>query len=321
MTEAGKGVGAMALACTIWGLSPLYYKLLTQVPSLELLSHRTLWSLVFFGVLLAMQGRLALVPRLLASGALPVVTLAAVMISVNWFLFIHSVQIGKTVEASLGYYIFPLVAVMIGMIAFGERLSRGQGLAVGLALGAVVVLTLGLGVAPWISLALAFTFGVYGLVKKRLSVGPVVSVTAEILVLSPLAALWLLVVHGGDMVEFGRPGGWFGRDLQTSALLAFSGVLTAGPLILFSYATRRISMATVGLVQYLNPTLQFLCAVLVFAEPFTRWHGLAFAMIWAALAVYSWESLRIDRRIRNSVQPSAAHNRSVSAGTSGTSVK
>lgn len=302
----------MACACTIWGLSPLYYKLLVQVPPLEVLGHRTLWSALFFGLVLMGQGRLGLVPQLLRGRRLLVVAFAAVMISANWFLFIWSVQIGHTVEASLGYYIFPLVAVLIGMAVFGERLSRGQGIAVALAGIAVAVLTLGLGVAPWIALALATTFGIYGLIKKQLAAGPVVSVTAEVLVLAPLAAGWLLGIHSGAWQEFGRAGAVFGQDVQTSVLLAFSGVLTAGPLILFSYASKRVTMATLGLVQYLNPTLQFFCATLVFAEAFTRWHAAAFALIWAALALYSYESLRQDR---------AARNRASRAAMSGTSVK
>ncbi|MDZ4095446.1 MAG: EamA family transporter RarD [Paracoccaceae bacterium] len=312
MGDQQKGVLAMACACTVWGLSPLYYKLLAHVPPLEVLSHRTLWSALFFGLVLTGQGRLHLLPHLLRGRGLPIVAFAAVMISANWFLFIWSVQIGHTVEASLGYYIFPLVAVLIGVLVFGERLSRGQGLAVGLAVLAVLVLTVGLGVAPWIALALATTFGLYGLIKKRLAAGPVVSVTAEVLVLSPLAIGWLWGVQSGAWDEFGRPGGFFGQDAATSGLLAFSGVLTAGPLILFSYASRRVTMATLGLVQYLNPTLQFLCATLVFAEPFTRWHAVAFLLIWLALALYSWETLRQDR---------AARSRVASVATSGTAAK
>ena len=312
MRESAKGVMAMAAACTVWGLSPIYYKLLAEVPPLEVLSHRTLWSALLFALVLAAQGRLGLVPAALRGRGLAVVALAAVLISANWFLFIFSVQIGHTVEASLGYYIFPLVAVVIGMVVFGERLSRGQGLAVALAAVAVAVLTAGLGVAPWIALALATTFGLYGLIKKRLAAGPVVSVTAEVLVLTPLALIWLIGLHSGAWVEFARPGAWFGQSLGTSVMLAFSGVITAGPLILFSYAARRVSMATLGLVQYLNPSLQFVCATLIFAEPFTRWHGIAFSLIWAALTLYSWESLRQDR---------AARSRGVSAATSGTAVK
>ncbi len=312
MIDRTKGVLAMAAASTIWGLSPLYYKLIAEVPPLEVLSHRTLWSLLFFALVLALQGRLAEVPKLLRGYQLLVVGFAAVMISANWFMFILAVQTGHAVQASLGYYIFPLFAVVTGFLVFGERLSLAQGIAVGLAALAVVVLTLGLGVAPWLSLMLAATFAIYGLIKKRIDAGPVVSVAAEVLLLSPFALVWLAVVHSGMVVEIaGRSGGWFGRDWQISLLLAFSGVLTGGPLVLFSYASRRISMASLGLTQYLNPTLQFLCATLVFKEPFTHWHLVAFGLIWTALAIYSIEALRQDRAARRAL---------ANVGTSGTVV-
>lgn len=291
MSEAAKGILAMVVACTVWGLSALFYKLLVHVPPLEILAHRTLWSLVFFAAVLLVQGRLAILFRSLSSwrsGAL--LGFGALMISTNWFFYISSVQIGKVIEASMAYYIFPLASVLLGRIIFGERLGRTQVLAVGLAALGVVVLTLGLGVAPWIALVMAFTFGLYGVAKKVLTVGPVVSVTAEVLLLSPIAMLVLWQVHSAGQ-------GAFGADAGDSVLLALSGLLTAIPLILFSYATRRVSLATVGLVQYLNPTLQFLCATLIFREPFSFWHSVAFGMIWLALALYTAAGLRQDRRV------------------------
>jgi len=168
-------------------------------------------------------------------------------------------------------------------------------------------MTAGLGVAPWIAVILGVTFGLYGLIKRRLAAGPVVSVTAEVAVLAPLAAIWLGLVHLGLAPEV-RPGAWFGRDAWTTLLLAASGALTAGPLILFSYASRRITLATLGLTQYLNPTLQFICAVAIFGEPLTGWHALAFGAIWVALAIYSgaaWVQERASRRTASSVGTSA----------------
>jgi chloramphenicol-sensitive protein RarD len=322
MTEPMKGVLAMLTACTVWGLSALYYKMLAHVPPLEVLSHRTLWSLIFFSGVLVVQGRLRLMPELLRGGGLWPVGLAALMISANWFMFIYSVQAGHTVEASLGYYIFPLVAVLIGMVAFKERLRPLQTVAVLLALLAVIVLTIGLGVTPWIALALAGTFGFYGMIKKRISAGPVVSVSAEVLVLAPIAILCLGVFHSGTGDFAGQEAGWFGRDALTSGLLAFSGPLTAVPLMLFSYASRRVTMATLGLVQYINPTLQFLCATLFFAEPFTLWHQIAFALIWIALALFSWHSFQADRAMRRGkAQANAALKLAASVGTSGTTLK
>jgi chloramphenicol-sensitive protein RarD len=305
MTEAGKGVAALIAACTVWGLSGLYYKLLAHVPPIEILAHRTIWSLVFFTLVLLAQGRLMQLRAALATPrAIGIVIFAALMISTNWFVFILSIQIGKATEASLGYYLFPLVAVGIGRVIFGERLSRIQAVAVGLAAIAVTVLTLGLGAAPWIALVLSISFGLYGLVKKRLSAGPVVSVTAEVLVLSPIALIVLILAHRGD-------GGAFGADIADSLMLMFAGVLTAGPLMLFSYASKRVRMGTVGLVQYINPTLQFLVAVMIFSEPFSSWHLIAFALIWAALALYSASSVALER---------AARKARVSASTVSTTV-
>ncbi len=292
MSPQTQGLFAMIGACTIWGLSPLYYKVLVDIPSLELLAHRTLWSLVVFAAILGVQGRLGRVRDALAERrARFVVVIAALMITVNWFLFIVSVQIDRVVETSLGYYIFPLVAVLLGVVILRERLRALQWIAVGLATLAVVQLTIGLGAAPWISLTLAVTFGLYSLIKKRLTVGPMVSVTAEVLMLAPPAIAYLIWHHAMGQ-------GVFGTDAVTSLLLVFSGVLTALPLILFSAAAQRVPMATLGLLQYINPTLQFLCAVIVFAEPFTLWHQIAFGLIWAALALYSASALWGDRRAR-----------------------
>lgn len=316
MTEAGKGVLAMAAAALVWGLSPIYYKALAQVPPIEVLSHRTVWSAAFFAAVLLARGQFGAVRRLIGSREVGVVLLAALMISCNWFLFILSIQIGLATEASLGYYIFPIVAVVIGVVIFHERLDRLQAVAAGLATFAVALLTYGLGVPPWIALTLAITFGIYSLVKKRLSADPIVSVTAEVLILTPLALIWLVGVGTGVLSEAGRPGGHFlghnpGDGAQTMLLLMASGLITGGPLILFAYATQRASLATVGLVQYLNPTLQFLCAVAVFGEPFTRWHVVAFALIWVAVLLYSVASFRNER---------AARSAAASAGTSGTVV-
>lgn len=306
MTQNQSGILALVGACTVWGLSPLYYKLLAHIPPLEVLSHRTLWSFVFFALVLLVQGRLGMLRVALGSvRSILVIGFAALMISANWFFFILSIQIGKATEASLGYYIFPLVAVLIGVVVFRERLGRAQIVAVALALGAVLVLTIGLGVAPWIALTLSVSFGLYGLVKKRLSVGPVVSVTAEVLLLTPIALTVLaLTWHGGHPA--------YGVNWRDTGLLMFSGPLTATPLILFSAATKRVSMVTVGLVQYLNPTLQFLCAVLVFGEPFGPWHAIAFGLIWTALAIYSLGTIRQD---------SAARRASRAASGVGTTVR
>jgi chloramphenicol-sensitive protein RarD len=300
MSETVKGVLAMVAACIVWGLSPLFYKLLAEVPPLEVLSHRTLWSFLIFGLVLLVQGRLGMLRAALGNWRhLVVIALAGALISLNWFVFILSIQIGHTVEASLGYYVFPLVAVALGFLALGERLDRLKSLAVLIAVLAVVVLTLGLGAAPWIALILSGSFGLYGLIKKSLDLGPVVSVTGEVLLLLPLAIVWLWGVNFAGWTGFvGRSGGFFGPSAGVTALLMLSGLMTATPLILFSYATRRLALATVGLIQYINPTLQFLVATLVFQEVLTIWHAITFALIWIALALYSIAGLRQERSLR-----------------------
>ena len=304
MSEAGKGILAIVLACTIWGLATLYYKALAMVPPLEMLAHRTVWTFVFFGILLAVQGRLGAVGTLLRGPLRGRVMLAAGIVAVNWGLFIWAIQSGHAVQASLGYYIFPLVTVVLGVLVLGERLTRGQGVAVGLAAGAVIFLTYGLRVAPWVALALAFSFAPYMLIKKQMAAGAAVSVTTEVMLLLPLALIWLALAHGGVV-----GGGWFGRDAFATVMLPLSGLITGGPLILFSWGAQRVRLSTLGLVQYLNPTLQAVTAVLVFREPFTGWHGVAFGLIWCGLALYSLEGWRQER---------AARSAATSAGTSGT---
>ncbi len=322
MSEAGKGIVAIVAACTIWGLATLYYKAMVHVPPLEVLAHRTVWTFGFFGLLVLAQGRFRAVLALIRGPGRGRVWLAAAIVAVNWGLFIWAIQAGHAVEASLGYYIFPLVTVLLGVIVLGERLTRGQGVAVVLAAGAVGVLTYGLGVAPYVALALAGTFAPYMLIKKQMAAPAAVSVTAEVMVLVPLALIWLALLHGGWLAGgmgggvLGAgvlgAGGWFGRDVFSTVMLPVTGVITGGPLILFSWGAQRVRLATLGLVQYLNPTLQAVVAVAVFGEAFTGWHLVAFALIWGALAIYSLEGWRQDR---------AARSRSTSAGTSGTVAK
>lgn len=289
MTDSTKGVLAMILACSIWGVSGIYYAQLRHVPPLEILCYRSLWSLAFFALVLGVQGRLSEVRAALSNPRqVATILIAAVMIAANWFGFIYAISSGQGLEASLGYYIFPLVAVIIGKLVFTERLRPAQWFAVGLAALGVSVLTFGLGVAPWLALWLASTFGVYGMLKKQLPLGPVVSVTSEVLLLAPLAIAWIMLKGTGA-------GAGGGNDLGTHVLLALSGPLTALPLVLFSFAARRVRMSTVGLVQYLNPSLQFASAAIALGEVVTTWHMIAFPIIWTGLIVYTVSLWRQDR--------------------------
>ena len=281
MNRTAQGILAILAACVIWGLSPLYYNFLTMVPPLELLAQRTLWSFLFFALVLGLQGRFsALIHALGNRGHVITLFAAACAIAVNWYFFIYSVQINRVSEASLGYFIFPLVAVVFGLIVFKEKLSALQWVAVALAVFAVLILTYGLGVAPWLALVLSLSFGTYSVLKKRLDLSPVISVTLEVMLLLPLTVPYLLIQNLPIQDSTDSWQIWF--------LLMGSGPLTATPLILFSYATRRISMSTVGIMQYINPSIKFLVALLIFAEPMTDWHFGAFSIIWVAVVIYSW---------------------------------
>ena len=286
MSEAQKGILAVLASGLIWGFSPIYYKLLTHVPPIELLAHRVLWSVIFFVFLLGFQRRLgALRTAITTRRSVAILFLGACLIGVNWYIFIWSIQVEKATEASLGYFIFPLVVVTMGWIGFGERLSWLQNIAIALTAAAVILMTVSKGLFPWIALVIAFSFSLYGYVKKTILTGPVVSVTAEVLLLVPLAVTVLYFVHRGGAGSFGKAG-------FDTLLLMVSGPLTATPLIFFSYAAKRISMATLGLANYLNPTIQFFCAIVIFNEPINSVQFFSFAMIWLALALYSLEGFR-----------------------------
>ena len=274
------------MACIIWGFAPIYYKLLSHVPPFELLAHRTIWSfLFFFAVLIYNRKVVELWNAIFVSrGDRAVVMISSVLIAINWFFFIFAIQTNNATEASLGYFIMPLVTVVWGLIIFKEKLSHTQWFAFLLAAVAVLILTVGLASAPWIALTLAVSFSFYAVLKKGLEISPMVSVTAEVFILIPVAFLLILYFHQGQ-------GGSFGKDLSTSFLLALSGPLTAAPLILFSYGALRVKLSTAGILQYINPSLQFFCAAVIFLEPLSIWHMISFPIIWIALGIYSWSGV------------------------------
>ena len=285
MTEPRKGAVAMVLASIIWGLSAIYYKQLSDTPPLEVLCHRTLWSVIVFIFILRLQDRLQDLKLVFQNKKLILGLLwAAAMISINWFFFIWSVHNDRATEASFGYYIFPLVAVLFGLIFFKEQLSLMKWCSVFLAIFAVTTLAISQNILPFVALVLSVTFGIYGALKKQISLGPVLSVTTEVILLLPLAIAFLLYWHSSGF-------GSFGKDIETTSLLIFSGPMTAVPLMLFSYAARRVQMTSLGIIQYLNPSLQFLVAVFIFAEPFGASQGIAFGLIWLALFIYTLASL------------------------------
>ena len=285
MTEPRKGAVAMVLASIIWGLSAIYYKQLSGIPPLEVLCHRTLWSVIVFIFILRLQDRLQDLKLVFLNKKLILgLFWAAAMISINWFFFIWSVHNDRATEASFVYYIFPLVAVLFGLIFFKEQLSLMKWCSVFLAIFAVTTLAISQNILPFVALVLSVTFGIYGALKKQINLGPVLSVTTEVILLLPLAITFLLYWHSSG-------SGSFGKDIETTSLLIFSGPMTAVPLMLFSYAARRVQMTSLGIIQYLNPSLQFLVAVFIFAEPFGVSQGIAFGLIWLALFIYTLASL------------------------------
>ncbi|MFM7483576.1 MAG: EamA family transporter RarD [Burkholderiaceae bacterium] len=286
-----RGVIAAASAFTLWGVFPLYLRLLQQVPSLEILSHRVLWSVVLLMGLLAIRRQwdwLALVraqPRILITFAT-----SALMVATNWVVYIWSVNHDHIVDASLGYFITPLFNVLFG-IGLGERLRLTQWVAVGLAACGVLWLTVSEGGVPWIGLVIAVTFSLYGLLRKTAALGALEGLSMETMLLLPAAGLFLLLPDAGSSHAFGS-------NVTLSLLLMAAGPVTAIPLLMFAYGARRIPLSLVGLLQYIGPSIQLLLGVWLYHEPFAGAKLTGFAMIWLGLAVYSGEALLRGWRLR-----------------------
>ena len=289
-TRTGSAFAIAAFAS--WGLSPIYFKLLRHVPPVEVLAHRVLWSVLFGALFVGFTKAWPAVRAALGSPpTVRALALTAALVSTNWLIYIYAVVNDQVMSTSLGYYINPLVNVLLGMLFLGERLGRGRLLAVALAAAGTMSLAFELGGLPWISLALAFSFGFYGLIRKRLGLPPMAALFVETLLIAPLAlfALGWFAARG----EFS-----FGSDTRTTLLLVLAGPVTLLPLLWFAEAARRLPLITVGFFQYLAPTLTFLLATLVYAEPFTAAWAVTFALIWSGLAVFTIDSLRTREQLR-----------------------
>jgi chloramphenicol-sensitive protein RarD len=283
------GIGAYG----IWGLFPLYWPLLEPAGAVEILAHRMAWSLVAVALALVVVRRWAWIPALLRQPRkLGLIALAASVITLNWGVYIWAVNAGHVVESSLGYFINPLVTIAMGVVLLKERLRPAQWAAVGIAFAAVVVLAVGYGRPPWISLVLAFSFATYGLVKKKVNLGGLESLGAETAMLFLPAVGYLVWLGSTGKAAFGTAG------VGHMALLASTGLVTAVPLVCFGAAAIRVPLSTLGLLQYLAPVFQFLVGVLYFREamPPERWAG--FALVWLALTLLTWDALRTARRTR-----------------------
>jgi chloramphenicol-sensitive protein RarD len=280
--RSGRGLAAAATAFTIWGLFPVYLHPLREVAALQVIAHRVTWSCLFIFTWLALRGELGRVSATLARPALLApLTLTALLISCNWLVYVWSVTHGHIVESSLGYYINPLVNVLLGICVLRERLNARQWLAVSLAGLAVAYLAVLAGRPPWIALALALSFSLYGLVRKVISVDALPGLATETLILLPLAAGYLAWCQADGS------GALSGHGLPVTALLVGSGLVTAVPLFLFAYGARNLPYSTVGVLQYIGPSLQLVCGVLFFHESFGPAVAAGFALLWIGLRIYA----------------------------------
>ncbi|MGP4068583.1 EamA family transporter RarD [Halobacillus sp. B29] len=285
ISEQKLGIIYTAGAYILWGFLPIYWKLIQQIPAFEILAHRIVWSFIFMVFLvIVINKRKPFMKELRAIVnnriRLIGITLASITISINWVTYIWAVNTDHVVEASLGYYINPLVSILLGMVVLKETFSRAQWLAFFLAGCGVLFMTINFGSVPWIALLLAFSFGSYGLLKKLVPLNAMYGLTIETLIVSPVALIYLLNQQSGQ---------WMQTDwLSLTTVLVFgAGIVTAIPLLLFSAGAKRIPLSMVGFLQYFAPTIMLIIGVFLYNEPFTHIHAISFTLIWAGLAVYT----------------------------------
>jgi chloramphenicol-sensitive protein RarD len=285
-----RGIWQGLAAYTIWGTFPIYWKLFHGIPALEVLAHRVTWSFVAVTMMLVVARRFtSLVAAARSRRQAAIYGVAAVLIGINWFLYVWGVNAGFVVETSLGYFVTPLINVLLGVLVFRERLSAPQWTAVAMAAAGVMYLTLMYGRVPWLALGLAVTFGSYGLTKKKATLGAFDGLALETALLVGPAVAYLAYLALVDRSSFVRVG------VVTDVLLIGGGLITIAPLLLFASAVRAVPLSIVGLLQYISPTIQLVIGVLLFREPFTRVQLTGFACVWAALALFAFDSLRASR--------------------------
>ena len=280
------GTAAALAAYGLWGLMPLYFRLLAPATAIEVVAHRVVWSFVLLAGVLAARRGLGALWRRLDAALLARLALAAALVSANWLTYVWAVTHGHTLDASLGYFLLPLLSVALGVLALGERLTRGEWVGVGLAALGVAWLGWASPSFPWVALVLAFSFGIYGLVKKRIVLAPTEGMAVETGLIALPALALLLGLAANDALVFGHHG------RATDWLLASAGLMTTVPLVAFAYAAQRLSLAQLGMLQYISPTLQFLLGVFVLHEPLDARRLAGFAAVWAGLAVYTLAVVR-----------------------------
>ncbi len=290
-TRTSRGVFYATAAFLVWGLAPIYWKPLAAVPAFEIILHRIVWSFLFLLPVLWGRGQMEAFKAVLSHRrSIMTLSVTAVVLAFNWFLFVWAVNHDHVLDTSLGYYINPLVNVLMGVLFLRERLQRLQKFAVALAVIGVGYLTIRFGRFPWISLALAFSFGSYGLIRKVIPVGALAGICVETFLLGVPSAIYLAYLYGKGRGAFLHSG------LEVNLLLVGSGLFTSLPLLLFTMGARRIHLSTLGFLQYIAPSGTFLLAVLVYGEPLSLPRLVAFVLIWIALGIYSWDSVRTYRR-------------------------
>ena len=286
MTDSRAGLLMGAGAFALWGLYPFYFKALGHVPALEIVAHRIFWSTLVLALIIQLRGAWGPVTAALFDPGLRWgLAATTLLIATNWFAYVLAVTSGQVLDASLGYFLCPLVNVALGVLVLKERLAQAQIAAVGLATAAVVLLIVTLGIVPKIALFLAISFGLYGLIRKRLPVDPLSALFLECALLIPAGiavALWLGLAGSSRTLE---GDGW------TLFLLSLSGIVTVGPLLLFGLGAKRLRLSTVGILQYIAPTMLFVEGVVWFGEPLDPWRFAAFVLIWAALVIYTIDGI------------------------------
>lgn len=287
MGETRRGVLLGLAAWVMWGFFPLYWPLLEPAGAVEILAHRIFWSmLVMLGLVVVMRKRASVRATMADRRTRWLLAAASVLITINWGTYIWGVNHHHVVESSLGYFINPLVSVLMGVVLLGERLRRLQWVALGIAGAAVLALTVEYGHPPWVALTLALSFGSYGLAKKKANAGAVESLVIETVVMSPFALAYLVFLMVTGASTFGNHGGGH------ASLLVGTAVITVVPLLCFGGAATRVPLSTLGLMQYLTPTTQFILGLVVFGEPMPALRWVGFALIWVALALFTAETLR-----------------------------
>jgi chloramphenicol-sensitive protein RarD len=296
--EKIKGGLAAASTFLLWGVLPIYWKELDGVPPLEVVAHRLFWTSLLLVALLALTGRLGIYRT--EFGSAPQVfshLMRAALLGTNWLTYIWAVSHNRILEASLGYFLVPVVNVSLGVIFLKERLSAAQTVAVCIAAVGIGFFAVNADGLPWVALSLALTFGFYGLLRKRATVGALAGATIETNILLIFAVAWLV------LLEAKGEGTFLHTDPSISLLLMGTGIITAIPLVLFGYCSRRISLGMIGIFQYLAPTAKFIIGLWVYHEPFTSLQMTGFILIWTALAIYSWSGLRVNRHRPHPILP------------------